>query len=287
MNIQSADNIVDEYLIHRGFTQTFKALQKEKISDRTKGFNAIKIVEQIFIYIDEFEIESFIDLWDFLTKRFFLHLDQEHVLLLSQIKSDLIKFYLVTAIKKNSKGVVTDFFLKYSHEILTESAESSNSLRNWYVLPYMEHPEKDPEFSVYFSAKWPEMLKLTLNNYLATILINAPPPRLLLLERWFRSEAQRDIRSKLVQSSEKVENLLTTLRAYDERLNVLRGALKDLVHYVHHSNNSLQVKSDSSLSRHGASLFETDEEAENKRQQVLSDTFFLLVECQIIMFSIP
>lgn len=272
MNIQSADNIVDEYLIHRGFTQTFRTLLKEKTNDRTKGFSATKIVEQIFSYIEEFEIESFVQLWDFLSKRFFLHLDQEHALLLSQMKSDLIKLYLVTAIKKNSKGVVTDFFLKYSHEILTESMESSNNLRSWYVLPYMDDPEKDAEFSVYFSAKWAEMLKLTLNNYLATILINAPPPRLLLLERWFRSESQRDIRLKLQQSSEKVENLISTLRVYDERLNALRMALKDLVHYVHHCNNTVRLTGDSSSSRHlGSSvgLFETDEEADRKRQQIL------------------
>lgn len=118
---------------------------------------------------------------DFLNKRFFLHLDQEHIFLLSNVKSDLIKFYLVNAIKKNNKEKITEFFGKYSHEIISESGESVTGLRSWYVLPYMEEPEKDPEFSVYFTSKWSDMLRVTLNNFLSTILLNAPLPKVILL----------------------------------------------------------------------------------------------------------
>lgn len=114
---------------------------------------------------------------DFLNKRFFLHLDQEHIVLLSNVKSDLIKFYLVNAIKKNNKEKIAEFFGKYSHEIISESGDSATGLRSWYVLPYMEEPEKDPEFSVYFTTKWSDMLRVTLNNFLSTILLNAPPPK--------------------------------------------------------------------------------------------------------------
>ena len=41
----------------------------------------------------------------------------------------------------------------------------------------MEEPEKDPEFSVYFTVKWSDMLRVTLSNFLSTILLNAPPPK--------------------------------------------------------------------------------------------------------------
>lgn len=180
MNIPGADSIVEEYLIHRGFTKTFRCLQKEIAEDRTKGFNATRIVEQIFFYIYAFEIESFVNLWDFLSKRFFMHLDQEHVMLLSNVKSDLIKFYLVNAIKKSRKEKVAEFFTKYSHEIITESGDNPNGLRNWYVLPYMEDPEKDPDFSVYFTTRWADILRVTLSNFLSSILLNAPPPKVYL-----------------------------------------------------------------------------------------------------------
>ena len=63
MNISSCDSIVEEYLIHRGFIKTFYCIQKEKKEDITKEFNTIKIVEQIFLYLFKYEIESFINLW--------------------------------------------------------------------------------------------------------------------------------------------------------------------------------------------------------------------------------
>lgn len=36
-NIRGVDSLVEEYLIHRGFTQTFRVFQKEKSDDRTHG----------------------------------------------------------------------------------------------------------------------------------------------------------------------------------------------------------------------------------------------------------
>jgi hypothetical protein len=62
-NIAVCDTIVEEYLIHRGFTKTFKSLQKEKKDDRTQNFDATRIVDQIFLYITTFDIESFVNLW--------------------------------------------------------------------------------------------------------------------------------------------------------------------------------------------------------------------------------
>lgn len=63
MNITVCDSIVEEYLIYRGFTKTFRCIQKEKIEDRTKCFDATRIVEQIFAHIYKYDIESFINLW--------------------------------------------------------------------------------------------------------------------------------------------------------------------------------------------------------------------------------
>ena len=45
MNIPAADSMVGEYLIYRGFTQTYKALESEKNRDKTKQFEVARIVE--------------------------------------------------------------------------------------------------------------------------------------------------------------------------------------------------------------------------------------------------
>jgi hypothetical protein len=175
---------------------------------------------------------------DFLNQRFFLHLDQEHYYLLNNLKYDLIKYYLVNCFKKKNHEKILEFFKKYSHEIISDSGESVTGLRSWYVLPYMEEPEKDPEFSVYFTTRWSDMLRVTLNNFLSTILLNAPPPKLMLLEKWFRSEAQQEVRVQLRQASDNVDHLLTRLKSYEDRLAILRGVVKDLAIFVHHRGSS-------------------------------------------------
>ncbi len=206
-------------------------------------------------------------LWDFLSKRFFSHLDGEHVQYACHLRSDLLKYYLVNAIKSNKKDKVAEFFSSFSHEILAESGEFvCGNLRSWFVVPYMDEPEKDPEFSVYFSSRWIETLRTTTGNFLSVVLQAAPLPKLLLLERWFHAESQQEIRAQLSLSSKKVDNLLSRLEKSEERLSSLRSAVRDMVLYVQKvsvsNSNSTNSKS------HSAGLFESDEEADVKRHKV-------------------
>ena len=132
MNITNVDYMVEEYLLYRGFTQTFRCLENEKSHDRSRSFQENKIVEQIFQFLTNFEMESFITLWDFLAKRFFLHLDQEHLEMIGNLKADLLKFYVVNAIKTGNKSKAHEFFATYSQEILSESGDSmTHSFRSW------------------------------------------------------------------------------------------------------------------------------------------------------------
>ena len=127
MSLNSVDYMVEEFLLYRGFTQTFRCLENEKSHDRARSLQENKLVEQIFQYLINFEVESFISLWDFLLKRFFLHLDQEHLEMISSLKIDLLKYYLVNAIRSNAKTKACEFFSLYSHEILSESGGTSNN----------------------------------------------------------------------------------------------------------------------------------------------------------------
>lgn len=216
--------------------------------------------------MQNFEIEHFISLWDFLNKRFFFHLDGEHLNMCGVLKSDLLKYYLVNAVKTKSKEKVTEFFSMYSHEILAESGSSiPGNLRGWFVLPYMDEPDKDPEFNVFFSTRWADLLKVTLHNFLSVVLSTAPPPKLLLLERWFRSEAQQEIRSQLKLSSHKIDSLLSRLEKNEERMQAMREAVKELVAHVHKMSVSGPGERGGSATRASVGLFETDEEAESKR----------------------
>jgi hypothetical protein len=204
-------------------------------------------------------------LWDFLSKRFFFHLDTEHVQLCGILKSDLLKFYLINAVRTKNKEKLTEFFSMYSHEILAEAGNFiPGNLRNWFVLPYMEEPEKDPEFSVYFSPRWSELLRITLHNFLSVVLSSAPPPKLLLLEKWFRSEAQQEMRSQLKLSSKKIDCLVKRIERYEERSQEMREVLRLLINQLHKTNvSSIQPKSSSN-----GGLFETDEAMDVKREKI-------------------
>ena len=122
IDIHGTDTMVSEYLIYRGFCQSFKSFEAEKSKDVTKKFDISKLVDAIFTSLTNFDIENFINIWDFLSKRFFFHLNVENLSLCSVLKSDLIKFYLVNAKLKNREKI-TDFFSQYSHEILAHSGE--------------------------------------------------------------------------------------------------------------------------------------------------------------------
>jgi hypothetical protein len=227
----------------------------------------------MFSYLHAYEIEQFITLWDFLSKRFFFHLDGEHLGYSLSLKSELIKYYLVNAFKNSRKDKLTDFFSMFSHEIIAEAGDSIvGNLRAWFVLPYMEEPDKDNEFCVYFTSRWSDSLRTTLSNFLSIVLASAPPPKLLLLEKWFHSEAQTEMRAQLSVSSRKVESLLTRLEKAEDRIAQLRAVVKDLV--IHVQKTSVSANSNSaSTSRqasHNAALFETDEEFDFKRDKVSS-----------------
>jgi hypothetical protein len=49
--MDQVDELAMEYLLFRGFTQTFREFNKERSNDKTQGFDVDKIMDQIFDYI--------------------------------------------------------------------------------------------------------------------------------------------------------------------------------------------------------------------------------------------
>jgi hypothetical protein len=132
----------------------------------------------------------------------------------------------------------------------------------------MDEPEKDSEFAVYFSPRWSDLLKLTLQNFLSIVLSTSPPPKLLILEKWYRSEAQQEIRTQLRLSAKKIDALIERVERYETRLQVMREAIKSLVHCLQKVQLSGLGNSNKKTNVFSGSLFETDdEEAEKKREK--------------------
>lgn len=187
-------------------------------------------------------------LWDFLNKRFFLHLDAEHGVMCAHLKSDLIKYYLIYCVKQKNKEKILEFFHNYSYEILSESSPlTSGNLRHWYTLPYIDEPERDNEFSVYFSTRWMELLRITLHNFLTIVFATASPPKLLLLEKWFRTEKQLELRAQLKLLNDKMELIISRFEKYEDRLQNLRDVVRLLSGYIQNNLHMQQYSSKASL----------------------------------------
>jgi len=74
-NLNYLDELVKEYLVFRGFTQTNHYFSLEKKSDKLKGFQVDRILEQINYYIANYDIHHLIELWNFLDVTFFSRID--------------------------------------------------------------------------------------------------------------------------------------------------------------------------------------------------------------------
>ena len=99
---------------------------------------------------------------------------------------------------------------------------------------------------MYFTPKWGESLRNALNNFLSVVLANAPPPKLMLLDRWYQSESQQLIRKQLKSLMQENEKLRLTIEGRDKRIERLHRALLDLSKYVLnvHASNKLKSSSD-------------------------------------------
>jgi len=67
-------------------------------------------------------------------------------------------------------------------------------------MPSIPEPHRDPLFRAYFARGWSDAFAASLRNFLATVFSTAPPPALLLLQKWHRAPAQAALRAALEKS---------------------------------------------------------------------------------------
>lgn len=90
-----------------------------------------------------------------------------------KLENSLLKYYLVTAVSAGKTDKVMEFLTKMTSEI-----QGYSEWRDWFMLPYVNRPEENPLFSVYFSRQWQDTFLASLHNFLATIFQCLPQPTL-------------------------------------------------------------------------------------------------------------
>ncbi|KAJ0173978.1 hypothetical protein K1T71_010124 [Dendrolimus kikuchii] len=177
---QFVDELVREYLLFRGFASTLKAFDSDLKADKDKGFRVDKIIEQIVHYINVSDLSGLKEYWSHLDSLVFSKLEVHVQPAVRKLEYSLYKLYLVTA-AQSTGGVrnekVSEFFAKMLPEL-----QGQNEWRDWFMLPYIQKPEENPSFSLYFTRGWQDSVLVSLHNLLATVFQCMPQPTLTSYE---------------------------------------------------------------------------------------------------------
>lgn len=118
-NMLYAEELVREFLVFRGFTNTLQALETELSTDIGKGFQVDKILELIFlVYIPKFQAEKLVSLLSFFKKC--LSSSSEAVLTatLSKLEVSILRYYIIHALQSGKKDKVVEFFGMNGNDLL-------------------------------------------------------------------------------------------------------------------------------------------------------------------------
>ncbi|KAH1191228.1 WD repeat-containing protein 91 [Glycine max] len=163
--MQHAEELVREFLVFRGFTNTLESYEAELRTDIGKGFEVDKILDLIFsLYVPKFHADSLLALLAFFKHYLSSSSDAPLASTLSKLETSLLRFYVVHAVQCNRNDKVVDFFTLYGAELLQRSQDWTN----WFAIPYKKNPHLDPEFRVFFSkeclnavSRLPALLKVS------------------------------------------------------------------------------------------------------------------------------
>ncbi|KAG4910585.1 hypothetical protein JHK87_056701 [Glycine soja] len=164
--MQHAEELVREFLVFRGFTNTLESYEAELRTDIGKGFEVDKILDLIFsLYVPKFHADSLLALLAFFKHYLSSSSDAPLASTLSKLETSLLRFYVVHAVQCNRNDKVVDFFTLYGAELLQRSQDWTN----WFAIPYKKNPHLDPEFRVFFSKEWYQALHLSSRNFFSEV----------------------------------------------------------------------------------------------------------------------
>ncbi|KAL5746458.1 hypothetical protein ACOSP7_027604 [Xanthoceras sorbifolium] len=158
-NMQYAEELVREFLVFRGFTNTLQAFEMELSTDIGKGFQVDKILDLIFsVYVPKFQAEKLIGLLGFFKQCFSSSSETVLTATFSKLEVSILRYYIVHALQSGKKDKVVEFFEVNGNDLLQRGQDWTA----WFAIPYMKNPHIDPQFRIYFSKECSE--KNTINR---------------------------------------------------------------------------------------------------------------------------
>ncbi|CAF1285326.1 unnamed protein product [Adineta ricciae] len=175
------DDLIRDYLNYRGLTTTLRTFDNEVSKIPIGQFRADRIVEQLTLYIHQFDINSLIDYWTQIEQRLFPTLivrSQQQTNVLLKARTNLYRCYLIHAIQSSKTDKVHEFFERLSKVL----QQSNDWTKEWFALPFIRNPEENSTFQLYFSKQWNDLFWISLQNFLSTAFYHMTPPKICSIE---------------------------------------------------------------------------------------------------------
>ncbi|WOL10631.1 WD repeat-containing protein [Canna indica] len=165
-NMQYAEELLREFLIFRGFTNTLQAFEKELSSDIGRNFHVDKVLDLVFsVYVPKYQAEKLIALLNFFKRCFSSSSETVFISTLSKLEVSILRYYIIHALQSGKQDKVVEFFQANGNYLM----QKREDWISWFAIPYITNPSLDPQFRVYFSKEWSNALVLSFRNFLSEI----------------------------------------------------------------------------------------------------------------------
>ncbi|KAL9412368.1 hypothetical protein AB3S75_045905 [Citrus x aurantiifolia] len=216
-NMQYAEELVREFLVFRGFTNTLQAFEKELSTDIGKGFQVDKILNLIFsVYITNFQAEKLVGLLSFF-KQCVSSSETVLTATLAKLEISILRYYIVHALQSGRKDKVVEFFGTNGNDLLLRGQDWTS----WFAIPYLKNPSLDPQFRIYFTKEWYEALRLSVRNFFSEIFNGTRLPALLKISS--EKNTVKHLKKDIKQLNVKLSQLQALLEEKEAQLNRLKN----------------------------------------------------------------
>ncbi|ESW15503.1 hypothetical protein PHAVU_007G077400 [Phaseolus vulgaris] len=216
--MRHAEELVREFLVFRGFTNTLESYETELRTDIGKGFEVNKILDLIFsVYVPKFHADKLVALLGFFKHYLSSPSDTLLVSTLSKLEASILRFYVVHAVQCNRNDKVVEFFALYGSELLQRSQDWTL----WFAIPYKKNPHLDPEFRAFFSKEWYQALHLSSRNFFSEVFSATRLPALLKVSS--EMNATNILKRDIVHLNLKLSQLQALLDEKEAQLRQFRS----------------------------------------------------------------
>ncbi|KAI6215530.1 WD repeat-containing protein 91 [Aphelenchoides besseyi] len=160
--IEGTNELIKQYFCSYRFYNTLAGNDREEQYERDFRVQVDRIVSGIVKFMETYDIDSLISIWEFFNTKLFNNMDEYETRMASKLEADIFKLYITNCVqnKQTQKCV-------YFYEKMSSSMANNKHWTDWYALPYIVNASSQEPYRNYFSKQWHELLLVSLHNFVA------------------------------------------------------------------------------------------------------------------------